>query len=211
MPHSQIAIIGAPLDLGQDRRGVDMGPSALRVASLNARIQSLGYDVVDLGNIRVEQAEAWPEGDEHAKYLPQIASACDELGMKVYQAPGGWPSASGAGRRSLGGCGLGERRVQVFPRSWTGRRADLAGRACRHEHARFQPERQYPRHAAGLHHGDGAGGTGGPVRVSSQDRAAQCRDRGAARCRPDGAAARARVGRSAPSPCAISTSVDCAP
>jgi arginase len=88
MPHSQIAIIGAPLDLGQDRRGVDMGPSALRVASLNARIHSLGYDVVDLGNIRVEQAEAWPEGDEHAKYLPQIASACDELGMKVCQALG---------------------------------------------------------------------------------------------------------------------------
>ena len=65
-----------------------MGPSALRVASLNARIQSLGYDVVDLGNIRVEQAEAWPEGDAHAKYLPQITSACDELGMKVYQALG---------------------------------------------------------------------------------------------------------------------------
>jgi arginase len=86
MPSSQIAIIGAPLDLGQDRRGVDMGPSALRVANLNARIQSLGYEVIDTGNIAVEQAEAWPEGDEHAKYLPQIAAACDDLGMKVHQA-----------------------------------------------------------------------------------------------------------------------------
>ena len=86
MPGSQIAIIGAPLDLGQGRRGVDMGPSAVRVAGLNARIQSLGYDVADFGNIAVEQAEAWPEGDEHAKYLPQIASACDDLGIKVYQA-----------------------------------------------------------------------------------------------------------------------------
>ena len=83
MPHSHIAIIGAPLDLGQDRRGVDMGPSAVRVANLNARIASLGYDVEDLGNIAVEQAEASPEGDPHAKYLPQIAAACDELGMKV--------------------------------------------------------------------------------------------------------------------------------
>ena len=57
MPPSQIAIIGAPLDLGQDRRGVDMGPSAVRVASLNARIRSLGYEVADMGNIAVEQAE----------------------------------------------------------------------------------------------------------------------------------------------------------
>jgi arginase len=86
MPHTQVAIIGAPLDLGQDRRGVDMGPSALRVAALNARIQALGYQVHDLGNIAVEQAEAWPEGDEHAKYLPQIASACGDLAQKVYGA-----------------------------------------------------------------------------------------------------------------------------
>ena len=83
MPHSHIAIIGAPLDLGQGRRGVDMGPSALRVANLNARVRSLGYEVEDLGNIPVEQAEAWPEGDPHAKYLPQIAAACDQLAAQV--------------------------------------------------------------------------------------------------------------------------------
>ncbi|HEY2014037.1 MAG TPA: arginase family protein, partial [Bryobacteraceae bacterium] len=46
---SHIAIIGAPLDLGQGRRGVDMGPSALRVANLNTRVASLGYEVADLG------------------------------------------------------------------------------------------------------------------------------------------------------------------
>ena len=62
MPRSHIAIIGAPLDLGQGRRGVDMGPSALRVANLNARLASLGYVVEDLGNVPVEQAEAAPEG-----------------------------------------------------------------------------------------------------------------------------------------------------
>jgi len=86
MPHSRIAIIGAPLDLGQGRRGVDMGPSALRVANLNARLQSLGYDVEDLGNIPVEQAEAAPAVDRHAKFLPQIAAACEELAARVHHA-----------------------------------------------------------------------------------------------------------------------------
>ena len=62
MPRSHIAIIGAPLDLGQGRRGVDMGPSAMRVANLNARLAGLGYVVEDRGNVPVEQAEAAPEG-----------------------------------------------------------------------------------------------------------------------------------------------------
>ena len=88
MRPTSIAIIGAPLDLGQGRRGVDMGPSAVRVANLNARLASLGYEVTDLGNIHVEQAEAWPEGNASAKYLTQIASACEALGMQVYGALG---------------------------------------------------------------------------------------------------------------------------
>ena len=86
MPRSNIAIIGAPLDLGQDRRGVDMGPSALRVAGLNARVASLGYVVEDLGNVHVEQAEAWPEGDANAKYLAQIAAVCDAVAVRVDDA-----------------------------------------------------------------------------------------------------------------------------
>ena len=83
MPHSNVAIIGAPLDLGQGRRGVDMGPSALRVAGLNARVAALGYVVEDRGNVPVEQAEAWPEGDARAKYLPQIAAACQAIAQRV--------------------------------------------------------------------------------------------------------------------------------
>src|SRR5579884_4256449 len=86
MARSHIAIIGAPLDLGQDRRGVDMGPSALRVANLNARLHALGYEVDDLGNIHVEQAEATPESDRHAKFLPQIAAACADLSERVHDA-----------------------------------------------------------------------------------------------------------------------------
>jgi arginase len=83
MPRTHIAIIGAPLDLGQDRRGVDMGPSALRVANLNARVASLGYQVDDWGNIPVEQKEAAPEGDPHAKYLSLIAAASEALAARV--------------------------------------------------------------------------------------------------------------------------------
>jgi arginase len=83
---STIAIIGAPLDLGQDRRGVDMGPSAMRVANLNKRLAALGYQVEDLGNIPVDQPEASPEGPVRARYLPQIAETCRRLGVAVDKA-----------------------------------------------------------------------------------------------------------------------------
>jgi arginase len=83
MRPSHIAIIGAPLDLGQGRRGVDMGPSAMRVANLNGRIASLGYIVEDLGNVEVAQAETAPEGSSNAKYLPQIAATCRRLAETV--------------------------------------------------------------------------------------------------------------------------------
>jgi arginase len=83
MRHSDIAIIGAPLDLGQDRRGVDMGPSAIRVANLKKRLSALGYQVADLGNVPVDQPESLPEGPERAKYLPQIAITCKRLAALV--------------------------------------------------------------------------------------------------------------------------------
>jgi arginase len=86
MRPSHIAIIGAPLDLGQDRRGVDMGPSAIRVANLNKRLTALGYHVDDLGNVPVDQPESLPEGPARAKYLPQIALACKRLAVMVDQA-----------------------------------------------------------------------------------------------------------------------------
>jgi arginase len=86
MKQSHIAIIGAPLDLGQGRRGVDMGPSALRVANLNARVASLGYEVTDLGNVHAGPAEAIDPGNPRAKYLPQIAAACSRLADLVGDA-----------------------------------------------------------------------------------------------------------------------------
>jgi len=57
----------------------------MRVANLNARVASLGYVVEDLGNVPVEQAEASPEGDSRAKYLPQVAAACSRLAALVEQ------------------------------------------------------------------------------------------------------------------------------
>ncbi len=83
MRQSEIAVIGAPLDLGAGRRGVDMGVSALRVASLRARLMSMGYEVEDLGNIGVEQQESHPEGPSNARYLPQITQTCTRLAETV--------------------------------------------------------------------------------------------------------------------------------
>src|SRR5258708_25495503 len=76
----KIRIIGVPMDLGASRRGVDMGPSALRVAGLQARIKQLGYQVEDIGNISVKQPEEMSYGEKRAKYLAEIADACKDLG-----------------------------------------------------------------------------------------------------------------------------------
>jgi arginase len=79
----KIRIIGVPMDLGASRRGVDMGPSALRVAGLQARIKQLGYQVEDIGNISVKQPEEMSYGEKRAKYLAEIADACKDLGVLV--------------------------------------------------------------------------------------------------------------------------------
>ncbi len=85
-----VAILGAPLDLGQGRRGVDMGPSAVRVAGLGRRLAALGYEVADLGNVDVAQAESQPDsGPANAKYLHQIAGSCEKLARLVSDAMAG--------------------------------------------------------------------------------------------------------------------------
>ena len=75
----KIRIIGVPMDLGASRRGVDMGPSALRVAGLQARLKQLGNQVEDIGNIPVRQPEEQPYGGKNAKYLEEIAEICKSL------------------------------------------------------------------------------------------------------------------------------------
>jgi arginase len=79
----KIRIIGVPMDLGASRRGVDMGPSALRFAGLQARIKQLGCQVEDIGNISVKQPEEMSYGEKKAKYLAEIADACKDLGNMV--------------------------------------------------------------------------------------------------------------------------------
>ena len=80
---SGISIIGVPMDLGADRRGVDMGPSALRYADLNEKLQALGYNVQDLGDMDVIIPETRHFGDPRAKYLPEITDACVHLAQTV--------------------------------------------------------------------------------------------------------------------------------
>jgi arginase len=75
----KVRIIGVPMDLGQSRRGVDMGPSALRGAGLQANIKKLGLQVEDLGNLSVKQPEEMPVGEKRAKYLQEIAETCADV------------------------------------------------------------------------------------------------------------------------------------
>ncbi len=83
LPTRRIRVLGVPLDMGASRRGVDMGPSAVRVAGLEARLEALGHRVVDGGNIRVEIAETQAAGSDNARYLKQIAETCQRTGDAV--------------------------------------------------------------------------------------------------------------------------------
>jgi arginase len=76
------------MDLGADRRGVDMGPSAIRVAGLNERLQELGCSVTDAGNIAVRNPEMMQVTDRRLKYLPEIAGTCEKLAARVSEALG---------------------------------------------------------------------------------------------------------------------------
>jgi arginase len=85
----QIRVIGVPLDLGQSRRGVDMGPSAVRVAGLEARLEALGHIVEDGGNVPVAMPEQKKEGAANAKYLKEITATCTkqaDLILKTLEA-----------------------------------------------------------------------------------------------------------------------------
>jgi arginase len=95
-----IAIIGVPLDMGAGRRGVDMGPSAIRYAGLNERLGHLGHRVRDLGNVPVPLAEQHepPPAAERLRYLEPIIEVNRELALRVAEVV-----ASGALPLVLGG------------------------------------------------------------------------------------------------------------
>lgn len=72
-------MIGVPLDLGSGRRGVDMGPSAFRVADVDQRIRDLGYEVEDAGDLEVSIPETRAPGNPRLKYLREIRETCEKL------------------------------------------------------------------------------------------------------------------------------------
>ena len=78
-----MAILSAALDLGQGRRGVDMGPSAIRYAELVGRLAELGLGVHDLGTVAEDPIEALEPGDDRAKYLDEILVVCNEIAGRV--------------------------------------------------------------------------------------------------------------------------------
>jgi arginase len=81
-----VAVIGAALDLGAGRRGVDMGPSAIRYAGLEARVERLGLRCEDWGNVTTAVAEASAVGDERVRFLPQIKETCARIAELVVRA-----------------------------------------------------------------------------------------------------------------------------
>ncbi len=83
LPPRHLRVIGVPLDLGQQRRGVDMGPSAVRVAGLEAHLEALGHVVTDGGNISVAIAETKSPGNQNARYLKEIRETCVRAGDLV--------------------------------------------------------------------------------------------------------------------------------
>jgi arginase len=81
-----VAVIGAGLDLGAGRRGVDMGPSAIRYAGLDERIEQLGRRVEDWGDVETAVPEATQMVDERMRYLPEIKATCERIAALVARA-----------------------------------------------------------------------------------------------------------------------------
>src|SRR3954447_20424220 len=81
-----VAVIGAGLDLGAGRRGVDMGPSAIRYAGLDERVAALGRRGEDWGDVVTAVPEATAVGDERMRYLPEIKATCERIAVLVARA-----------------------------------------------------------------------------------------------------------------------------
>lgn len=78
-----IAMLGVPMDLGGGRRGVDMGPSGMRIADIGPAIRSLGIPFEDHGNVEVREPESMEPADEKARFLPEISDCCRRLKVRV--------------------------------------------------------------------------------------------------------------------------------
>jgi arginase len=97
-PVRRVDIVGVPMDLGASRRGVDMGPSAVRYAKLHDALRRLGItEIVDRGNLQVPIRESADSEESSAKYLSVITEVCDDLSRLVEEAvrAGGLPIVLG--------------------------------------------------------------------------------------------------------------------
>ena len=83
MAKTRVKILGVPLDLGQRRRGVDMGPSAIRAAGLQARLREMDIDVEDAGDLTVVIPETQTIADSRARYLQEIAAVCRRAAKRI--------------------------------------------------------------------------------------------------------------------------------
>jgi arginase len=83
MSNRKVTFIGVPLDLGAGRRGVDMGPSAIRSAGIHGTVRSLGYEVEDAGDVEVQIQETQDAGDPRLKFLKEIRTTCEALRDRV--------------------------------------------------------------------------------------------------------------------------------
>jgi arginase len=103
-----VHIIGVPLDLGGGRRGVDMGPSAVRIAGIRERLTGLGVTVLDRGDIVAPIPEVRGQGDPQRKYIKEIAKVCTRLHQRALQTltEGALPLVIG-GDHSLGAGSVG--------------------------------------------------------------------------------------------------------
>ncbi|MGH7757348.1 MAG: arginase family protein, partial [Vulcanimicrobiaceae bacterium] len=114
----RVDVIGVPMDLGADRRGVDMGPSAIRYARLKDGLESLGIATVrDHGNLTVPVPESATPDVANAKYLPIIRAVCDELAhlVEAVARDGGLPLVLGGDHSIAIGTLAGVKRARNAP------------------------------------------------------------------------------------------------
>ncbi len=123
----KIDLIGVPLDFGAGRRGVDMGPSAIRYAGLCQGLEALGHQVHDTGNVPVPVNETVAEGNPRLKYLEPIVNVCRDLAARVdcSISAGHMPVVLG-GDHSLGlGSVMGAARGRKLGLLWIDAHADF--------------------------------------------------------------------------------------
>jgi arginase len=126
----RVDIVGVPMDLGASRRGVDMGPSAIRYARLHDKLKSLNVGTIaDHGNLQVPIRESAATADQHAKYFDVIAEVCDRLAAVVETAvrEGGFPIVLGGDHSIAMGtlAGLTRARGEAPGLVWIDAHADI--------------------------------------------------------------------------------------